>query len=104
MSWFLLCAIVGSTIVLTYIVWRKWIAPWRQIEQLTKEIAAGDRPRTFLIDGAARSHHVGLALENIFARQQHLDRQISEGAAGTQTVLSAMQDGLLVVDAGQRIT
>ncbi len=104
MFWFLLCAIVGSTIAFAYIAWRKWIAPWRQIEQLVQQIAAGDRPRTFLVDGAAQPRRVGLALENIFGRQQHLDRQISEATSGTQTVLSAMQDGLLVVDSSRRVT
>ena len=104
MFWSLFCAIVGSTIALAYIAWRKWIAPWRQIEQLVQQIAAGDRPRTFLVDGAAQSRRVGLALENIFTRQRHLDRQISEATSGTQTVLSAMQDGLLVVDSSRRVT
>ena len=104
MFWFLLCAIVGSTIAFGYVAWRNWIAPWRQIEQLVQQIGASDRPRTFLVDGAAQPRRVGLALENIFARQQHLDRQISEGASGTQTILSAMQDGLLVVDSNRRIT
>ena len=104
MFWFLLCAIVGSTITFAYIAWRKWIAPWRQIEQLVQQIATGDRPRTFLVDGAAQPRRVGLALENIFGRQQHLDRRISEATSGTQTVLSAMQDGLLVVDSSRRVT
>ncbi len=104
MFWFLLCAIVGSTIAFAYIAWRKWIAPWRQIEQLVQQIATGERPRTFLVDGAAQPRHVGLALENIFGRQQHLDRRISEATSGTQTVLSAMQDGLLVVDSSRRVT
>src|SRR6266487_2590517 len=104
MFWFLLCAIIGSTIALAYIAWRNWIAPWRQIEQLIQQIAAADRPRTFLVDGAAQPRRVGLALENIFARQHDLNRQISEDASGTETVLSAMQDGLLVVDAHRRIT
>jgi len=104
MFWFLLCAIVGSTIAFAYIAWRKWIAPWRQIEQLVQQISAGDRPRTFLVDGAAQPRRVGLALENIFGRQQHLDRRISEATSGTQTVLSAMQDGLLVVDSSRRVT
>ena len=104
MFWFLLCAIVGSIIAFAYIAWRKWIAPWRQIEQLVQQIATGDRPRTFLVDGAAQPRRVGLALENIFGRQQHLDRRISEATSGTQTVLSAMQDGLLVVDSSRRVT
>ena len=103
MFWFLLCAIVGSTIAFAYIAWRKWVAPWREIERLVRQIAGGERPRTFLIDGTAQSRRVGLALENIFARQQQLDRQISEDASGTQTVLSAMKDGLLVVDSRRRI-
>ena len=34
MFWFLLCLIVGSTIVFGYLAWRKWIAPWREIEDL----------------------------------------------------------------------
>src|SRR5262249_30100387 len=45
-----------------------------------------------------------LALENIFARQQELERQIAGRESGTQTILAAMQDGLLVVDGRSRIT
>ena len=58
---------------------------------------------TFLINGGAGPHRVGLALENIFARQQELERQIAGRESGTQTILGAMQDGLLVVDARSRI-
>ena len=47
---------------------------------------------------------VGLALETIFARQQELERQIAGRESGTQTILGAMEDGLLVVDARSRIT
>jgi two-component system phosphate regulon sensor histidine kinase PhoR len=103
MSWLLLCAIIGSTIALAWIAWRKWIAPWEQIEELVRQIARGERPRTFLVDAGAEPKRVGLALENIFARQQQLDRQIAGRESGTQTILRAMQDGLLAVDESQRV-
>ena len=104
MFWFLLCAIVGSIIAFAYVAWRNWIAPWRQIERLVRQIGSDQRPRTFLIDGGTQPQHVGLALETIFLRQQELAQQIAERAAGAKTIFAAMQDGLLVVDAGRRIT
>ena len=86
------------------VVWRKWIAPWRQIERLVRQIAGSDRPRTFLVDGGPEPQRVGLVLENIFARQEELGRQIAGRESGTQTILRAMQDGLLVVDKSLRVT
>jgi two-component system phosphate regulon sensor histidine kinase PhoR len=104
MGWLLLFAIVAITLVIGWIVWRKWIAPWRQVEDLTIQIGRGERPRTFLVDGSPEPQRVGLALESIFARQEELDRQIAGRESGTQTILRAMQDGLLVVDANLRVT
>jgi two-component system, OmpR family, phosphate regulon sensor histidine kinase PhoR len=104
MSWLLLFAIVAGTLVVGLIVWRKWIAPWRQVEELATQIGRGERPRTFLVDGSPEPQRVGLALESIFARQEELDRQIAGRESGTQTILRAMQDGLLVVDASLRVT
>jgi two-component system phosphate regulon sensor histidine kinase PhoR len=104
MGWLLLFAIVAITLVIGWIVWRKWIAPWRQVEDLTNQIGRGERPRTFLVDGSPESQRVGLVLESIFARQEELDRQIAGRESGTQTILRAMQDGLLVVDATLSVT
>ena len=104
MSWFLLCLFVGSTIVAGYFAWRKWIAPWRKIADLVGGIAETKKPRTFLVGGGALPRRVGLILEEIFTRQQKLTQQVTEGASGTETILAAMQDGLLVVDAARHIT
>ena len=104
MSWLflgLVCILFAATAV---VVWRKWVAPWRQIERLVRQIDGSERPRTFLVDGGPEPQRVGLALENIFARQQELGRQIAGRESGTQTILRAMQDGLLVVDKNLRIT
>src|SRR6266699_2433854 len=104
MSWLFLgviCVLFAATAV---VVWQKWVAPWRQVERLVRQIAGNDHPRTFLVAGGPESKRVGLALENIFARQQELDRQIAGRESGTQTILRAMQDGLLVIDKSQRVT
>src|SRR6059058_3394718 len=104
MSWLLLGLICVLFAGMAVVVWRKWVAPWRQIEQLVARIRDRQRPSTFLVNGGAESKRVGLALENIFARQQELGRQIAGRESGTQTILRAMQDGLLVVDKRLRVT
>jgi two-component system phosphate regulon sensor histidine kinase PhoR len=103
MTWLLLGAVVGLVIAIIYI-WRQWVAPWRAIEGVIKRIAGGEKPPTFLVNGAAEPRRVGLALEELSDRQRRLDQQVTEGVSGTQTILSAMQDGLLVVDARHRVT
>ena len=104
MSWLFLGAICVLFAATAAIVWQKWIAPWQQIEQLARQIASDEHPRTFLVSGGAEPKRVGLALENIFGRQQELDRQIAGRESGTQTIFRAMQDALLVVDKSQRLT
>jgi two-component system phosphate regulon sensor histidine kinase PhoR len=103
MFWILLGAIVAVTIVFAYLCWRKWIAPWRQIEKLIRLVGRGEQPRTFLVDGAKEAQRVGVALEDILTRQRALDRQIVEQSSGNRAIFSAMQDGLLVVDAQRRV-
>ena len=104
MSGILFVAIIGSAVATGYVVWRKWIAPWRQIERLVRQIGRGEQPRTFLIESGQEAQRVAVALENIFARQLELDRQVRESVSGNRAIFSAMRDGLLVVDAERRIT
>src|SRR3954465_9707036 len=102
MFWLLLFAIALSTIAAVYIVRRKWIAPWREMEQLVKQVGRGEQPRTFLIDGGKEARRVSVGLEEILTRQRDLDRQIGERESGQKAILSAMQDALLVVDGQSR--
>jgi two-component system phosphate regulon sensor histidine kinase PhoR len=83
-------------------IWRKWIAPWREIDRLVRQVGRGEQPRTFLIEGSTEARRVGVALEEILERQRALDKQIAKRESGTQTIFSAMQDGLLVVDSDRR--
>ncbi|HET9417760.1 MAG TPA: ATP-binding protein [Chthoniobacterales bacterium] len=103
MAWLLFTAIVGSTIVLAYVVWRKWIAPWHEIETLVRQVGRGEQPRTFLVAGGREAERVGAALESILTRQRTLDRQLADYRSGQKAVFAAMQDGLLVVDGERRI-
>ncbi len=104
MYWLILGVLCALFAVTALLLWQKWAAPWPQIEQLVSQIARGESPSTFLINGGADSHRVGLALETIFARQQEFERQIAGRESDTQTILGAMEDGVLVVDARSRIT
>jgi two-component system phosphate regulon sensor histidine kinase PhoR len=102
-TWLLLAAIAGATIAIGYSVWRKWIAPWSQIERLVAQIGRGEKPRTFLVEGGKGAQRIGVALESVFTRQDDLDRQLRERASGQKAILSAMQNGLLVVDRRRRV-
>ena len=104
MYWLILGVLCVLFAVVALLLWQRWAAPWPQIGQLVSQIARGETPSTFLINGGADPHRVGLALETIFARQQELERQIAGRESDTQTILGAMEDGVLVVDARRRIT
>src|SRR5437867_3764097 len=103
MSWFLLCVVVAATVAVAVIAWRKWIAPWQEVEELVTQIARGERPRTFLVRDGAQAQRIGLALEKIFDDLKQLDKQVAKRESGLQTIFSAMQDALLVVDSDRRV-
>jgi two-component system, OmpR family, phosphate regulon sensor histidine kinase PhoR len=98
MSWLVLCLFVAVTIAVALIAWRKWIAPWRQLEELVTEIGRGEQPRTFLIHGGTEAQRIGLRLEKIFQDLTQLNKQIAKRESGMQTIFAAMHDALLVVD------
>jgi two-component system phosphate regulon sensor histidine kinase PhoR len=98
MIWLLLCAIIASTGALALMAWRKWIAPWQHVEELVDQIARGERPRTFLVEGGVQAQRLGLRLENVSEDLQQLNKQIAKRESGMQTIFSAMHDALLVVD------
>ena len=103
MSWLVLCVFVAVAIAVALIAWRKWIAPWREVEELVTQIARGERPRTFLVHDGAQAQRIGLRLEKIFHDLKQLDKQIAKRESGLQTIFFAMQDALLVVDSDRRV-
>jgi len=103
MIWLLLCAVVALAVAVALIARRRWIAPWRQVEELVVEIGRGERPSTFLIDGGVQAQRIGLRLEKVSADLQQLNKQIAKRESGMQTIFSAMHDALLVVDSNRHV-
>ena len=103
MSWLLLILICGLFGTIALIAWRKWIAPWRQIDELAAQIGRGEVPRTFLIRGGAEAERIGLRLEKISHDLTQLNKEFAERESDMQTIFSAMHDALLVVDSNRRV-
>ena len=96
----LICVVFGAT---AFIAWRKWIAPWQQLEEVITQIGRGERPRTFLIDGGVPAQRIGFQLEKIVNELEQLQKQIAKRESGMQTIFSAMHDALLVVDSNRQV-
>jgi len=102
-SWLIVVLVCTASGAIGWLLWRKWIAPWRQIEEVVTQIERGERPRTFLIQDGGRSQHIGFRLEKIFNELEQLNKQIAKHESGMQTIFSAMQDALLLVDSNRQV-
>jgi two-component system phosphate regulon sensor histidine kinase PhoR len=103
MNWIWFVVAAAAVAGVASVIWRRWIAPWTQLDQLTRQIINGVKPRTFVIEGSEASRRVALSLEELYKRQRDLDHRLAESTSGAETIFGAMQDGLLVVDASRRI-
>ncbi len=102
MVWLALAFAAAILLVVAVYVWRRWIEPWREVEELVHDIAAGRAPRKFLMSANRRARGIGLALEPLASRQLELERNVQEGTLSVQAILGALPDGLVVVDDRRR--
>src|SRR6478672_1774227 len=103
MLWWTLGIALLLVVAAAFVLQRLYLRPWQELEHLLTRIGRGEQPPTFLLGGTTRARRVGLALEQLLARQRELDRQVSKDAAEVRAVLAALTDGLLVVDSSQHI-
>ncbi|MEY2489848.1 MAG: two-component system, OmpR family, phosphate regulon sensor histidine kinase PhoR [Verrucomicrobiota bacterium] len=103
MGWLAFCGLIAVVLATGFAVWRKWIAPWKDVEELTNSIVEHRAPRKFLISGNPQARHIGLALENLTDRRRELEERARESELSVQAVFGAMLDGLLVVDDLRRV-
>jgi two-component system phosphate regulon sensor histidine kinase PhoR len=103
MGWFALCLLAAVFIVTALVIWRRWIAPWKDVEELSQAIVDKRPPRKFLISANPQSRRIGLALETLTNRQRELEERFREGEFSVQAVFGAMLDGLVVVDDRRRV-
>ncbi len=104
MGWISLCVAVAALLLVVSVkVWRRWIEPWREVDELLADINEGRPPRKFLMTGNSRARPIGLSLEKLAERLREAERAAHEGTLSIQTILSALPDGLVVVDERQRV-
>jgi len=103
MGWFAFCGLLAVVLATALAVWRKWIAPWKDVDELTDAIAGNRAPRKFLITGNPHAQRIGFALENLADRRRELDERVRESELSVQAVFGAMLDGLVVVDDRRRV-
>jgi two-component system phosphate regulon sensor histidine kinase PhoR len=102
-SWIIVVLVGVALGAIGWLLWRKWVAPWRQIEEVVTQIERGERPRTFLIEDGGRAQHIGFRLEKIFNELDQLNKQVAKRESGLQTIFAAMQDALLLVDSNRQV-
>src|SRR5205814_8687915 len=103
MVWFALCLFAAVLTVTALAVWRRWIAPWKDMEELSHAVVDKRPPRKFLISANPQSRAIGLAFERLADRQRELEERFREGEFSVQAVFGAMLDGLVVVDDRRRV-
>ena len=103
MSWLIVVLVCTALGAIGWLLWRKWIAPWRQIEEVVTQIERGQQPRTFLIEDGGQAQRIGFRLEKIFNELEQLNKQVAKRESGMQTIFSAMQDALLLVDSNRQV-
>jgi two-component system, OmpR family, phosphate regulon sensor histidine kinase PhoR len=103
MGWFALCLLAAVFIVTALVAWRRWIAPWKDVEELAQAIVDKRPPRKFLISANPQARKIGVALETLTDRQRELEERFREGEFSVQAVFGAMLDGLVVVDDRRRV-
>ncbi len=103
MEWLALGFLALLLLGLSLFVWHRWIAPWRSAEELTHALATGGELRSFLLSGNQRVRRLGLALEKFAERHEKLSARVRETEFSMAAVLSAMPDGLVVVDRQRRL-
>ncbi|MFL6540459.1 MAG: sensor histidine kinase [Chthoniobacterales bacterium] len=104
MTWLLAGLFVAVVAVALWLRFRRrWIEPWREIDELVQSIVVNETPRKFLITANERANDIGLTLEKFATKQRELERTAAEGSAGLQNILGALPDGVAVVDEQRRI-
>lgn len=103
MVWFAFCGLIAVVFATALAVWRRWIAPWKDVEELSRAIVDKSAPRKFLISANPQSRNIGLALEMLVDRQREIEERFREGELSVQAVFGAMLDGLVVVDDRRRV-
>jgi two-component system, OmpR family, phosphate regulon sensor histidine kinase PhoR len=102
-GWIAFSLLLVGAVWAGFYVWRRWIDPWREVDELLGSIAGLRPPRKFLMTGNRRATEIGRSIEKIAMRLRELEQRAQERDFSVQAVFGAMLDGLVVVDAARRV-
>ena len=103
-GWIALGVAAGILVAIIWAsVWRRWIDPWRELDELVAAIIGSKQPRKFLMTGNPRANAIGLALEKLAQRLRESERAAHEGTQSIDAILGALPDGLVLVDEQRRL-
>lgn len=91
--------VAGALALCTWWVWRRFNADWRHLEHLLEELAAGRKPESFVFRHGGRFARLTHPLDKIAEQREKLNRELHDEAFNLQTILSSMEEGVMVVDA-----
>lgn len=103
MGWLAFALALAALACTWWWVWRSWILPGRELEQMVRELSEARQPRTFLIGGSSSVRGIALALEQLAEREGALRARVEEGEFGVQAIVGALADGLVVADGRRQI-
>jgi two-component system phosphate regulon sensor histidine kinase PhoR len=80
-------------------VWRRFSQDCQHLENLLDELAAGRKPEGFVFRHGGRFARLTFPLEKIAAEHDNLRHRLHDEAFNLGTILSSMEEGVMVVDA-----
>jgi two-component system, OmpR family, phosphate regulon sensor histidine kinase PhoR len=96
--WLILILVLAGVGILGWVLNGVLLAPLRRTASVVREIAAGERPRTFVARGPRIFNTIVRDLEDIWDEHSRLRKQISEEGLSHRAILSGMVEGVMVVD------
>ena len=103
MGWFAFALALAVLAYGWWRVWRNWIAPSRELEQMVRDLNEARVPRTFLIGGSRCVRGIARAVEQLALREGALRARVQAGEFSVQAIFGALADGLIVADGERRI-
>jgi two-component system phosphate regulon sensor histidine kinase PhoR len=94
-GWF----VAGVLAVVAWWVWRCFNQDCEHLEKLLDELAAGRKPEGFVFRRGGRFGRLTFPLEKIAAEHETLRQRIHDEAFNLGTILSSMEEGVMVVNA-----
>ena len=86
--------------VLAMIAWRHrlFMGRWKRLESIVSDLAAGREPDSFVFIDGGRFERLGRQLELLADAQERLRRRRRREEMNLETILSSMEEGVLVAD------